>query len=294
MYKTDTAKPPMVKYYRYFILFLITCFSLCFCCYNTNNTYSFGEFVEDFYYRTSIRNNFNPVITRSAGGNNTETEIRIAESNIVEADPTESDGIVAFSEIEDTEESIFASMTKSEIYDYQKVLRENLAEWENNQNTEVQSRSVNFAYLDLTEQLEESEIALSSGNYLYPYSQQDLDTVAYAIYREAGSYWLTNRHRDLVGCVVRNRRNQGGINQDLKNPSYADILNEEGQYPYKSWDIDTSVIPDYCYESAVRVLEYKVECPDNVVWQATFEQGSGTYDKIYDKTLNTTTYFCER
>lgn len=290
MYKTETAKPPMVKYYRYFMLFLVTCFSLCFCCHNTSNTYSFGEFVEDFYYRTSVKNNFNPVTARNIGENN----IDIAEVNVTEANFTESDGIVVFSEVEDTEENIFASMTKSEIYDYQRVLRENLVEWENNQNTETQSCSVNFAYLDLTEQLEESEIALSSGNYLYPYSQKDLDIVAYVIYREAGSRWLTNRHRDLVGCVVRNRRNQGGINQNLTNPSYADILNEEGQYPYKSWDVDTSVIPDYCYKSAIRVLEYKVECPDNIVWQATFKQGSETYEKFYDKTLDTTTYFCKR
>lgn len=285
MYKTEIAKPPMVKYYRYFMLFLVTCFSLCFCCYNTNNTHSFGEFVEDFYYKASVKNNFNPVTARNTGGNS----VNVSEASIIK-----SNEIVVFSEVENTEENIFVSMTKSEIYDYQKVLKENLTEWENNQNTETQSRSINFAYLDLTEQLEKSEEALNSGNYLYPYSQQDLNAVAYVIYREAGSHWLTNRHRDLVGCVVRNRRNQGGINQDLKNPSYIDIINEEGQYPYKSWNIDTSIIPDYCYESAIRVLEYKVECPDNIVWQATFKQGSGIYEKIYDKTLDTTTYFCER
>lgn len=147
-------------------------------------------------------------------------------------------------------------------------------------------------YASLENHLNECYQVLADGTYLNPYTWEDYNLLAYAIHREAGSSWLLDEHRDLVGMVVINRRNQGGINGDLTNPTIADILNEEGQYPYKSWNYSADVIENYCWESARRCLEGEVECPSNVIWQATFPQGDGVYKTFYSEKSGTTTYFC--
>lgn len=266
--KEKSAEPPNVKYYQYFILFMITILSMFFIAQSTNNSNYFiskNSFGGGYLSALNVKNK----------------PFKVNQTNNLE-------GIVVFN-LEDndyTSEKSFSEMTKSEIYEYQDSIKYKIENYE----------ELNLAsnYVDLQKQLENSQYILENGKYKYPYSQTDLNTVAYAIYREAGSYWLKDRHRDLVGCVIRNRKNQGGINQDLTNPSYEDILDEEGQYPYKAKDVNTEVIPDYCYESAVRVLEYKVDCPDSIIWQATFKQGSGVYEKFYDDVLGTTTYFCKK
>lgn len=270
-----TAEPPMVKYFQYLILFTITLFSLVIV-YQTNNKLVLEKSLENTLENTigefylSTLNSFNYF------KNNKKN---IQKYNV--------DNNIAFYSLENDEEVHFSEMTKSEIYKYQEELKKEL---ENYKNGDI----VSVEYINLQKSLEDSQYILDNEEYKYPYSQIDLDTIAYAIYREAGSSWLSNRHRDLVGCVVKNRKEQGGINQNLINPTYADILDEEGQYPYKSSSINPEVIPDYCYESAIRVLENKVNCPSSIVWQATFKQGSGVYEKFYDNILGTTTFFCER
>lgn len=262
MYYTKATEPPMFKVFHYLIFFTVTLFGLIFT-YTTNFSQSiYEQNISNFYSyaTTSNYNNFNV---------NSESDFILLENE----------------KKEDT--VLFSEMTKSEIYNFQNEIKQNIKNYENNQN--------NYSsYVELQKQLKNSQYALDNNEYLYPYSQRDLDTVAYAIYREAGSWWLEDRHRDLVGCVVRNRKNQGGINSNLNNPSYGDIISEEGQYPYNSSDVNVEVIPDYCYESAIRVLEYKVDCPDSIIWQATFKQGSGVYEKFYDDVLGTTTYFCKK
>lgn len=182
----------------------------------------------------------------------------------------------------------YSNMTKSEILEKEeeiKIFMESL------ENFNLEN---NILYKNLKKELNNCYEVLEKGEYLYPYTYEDYCLLAYIIKREAGSNYLTDEQRDLVGLVVLNRVNSGGINMDLKNPSIADILNEPGQYPYKSWDFDGSNIPYYCYESAVRVLEHKVTCPENVVYQATFKQGSGVYKQFTTPGTNTTTFFCYR
>lgn len=287
---TRESKPPMVKYLRYFIIFLATCYGLMLAYNGTDSIYFSSEDNNvGFYSLIHSQKKDNQVVTFS---NNIQSSSKTSSRSTAlmsRSIDNNSDNFIMLQTENSEDEWVssvdYSSLTKSEILDYQKVLEEQIKEWEKNPSATT--------YSNLAKELEYSKEILNKGAYLYPYSQTDLDAVAYVIHREAGSTWLENRHRDLVGCVVRNRKVQGGINQDLTNPSYHDIINESGQYPYKSWDINTSVIEDYCYESAVKVLEYKVECPDDLVWQATFEQGK-TYEKFYDETLGTTTYFGRR
>ena len=183
-------------------------------------------------------------------------------------------------------EADLSNMTKSEILEREEELSIFI------QGFEAFDLTDNPLYDELKKSLDECYTVIAEGTYLYPYTYTDRDLLAYIIYREAGSSWITDEHRDGVGIVVLNRRNQGGINKDLDNPTIADILNEPGQYPYKSWNFDASVIPSYCYESAERVLEHVTEWPENVIWQATFKQGDGVYKSFYVPKSGTTTYFC--
>ncbi|MGI6264272.1 MAG: G5 domain-containing protein [Acutalibacteraceae bacterium] len=126
------------------------------------------------------------------------------------------------------------------------------------------------------------------------YSEDDLYCLAVAIYREAGSDWLTDEHRALVGCVVMNR---------VRSPLFANtvrgVLMSPGQYQGLSSGVyfpagvsESSPAVQRAYRVAREVLEGQWSCPENVVFQAGFPQGSGTYRTIY--AYGTVTYFCYR
>ena len=142
--------------------------------------------------------------------------------------------------------------------------------------------------------------ALKKGHYKNPYSDEDHVLLAYAIMREQGDDRNSDECQQLVGCVIMNRKAMGGINGNLRFPSIKDIINEEGQYHFaimKNYNvnintIDQSIITERCYENARKVLEGEVSCPSNVVFQATFKQGSGVYKSFYNEGYGTTTYFC--
>lgn len=142
--------------------------------------------------------------------------------------------------------------------------------------------------------------ALKKGHYKNPYSDEDHVLLAYAIMREQGDDRNSDECQQLVGCVIMNRKAMGGINGNLRSPSIKDIINEEGQYHFAIMKnhnvnintIDQSIITERCYENARKVLEGEVSCPSNVVFQATFKQGSGVYKSFYNEGYGTTTYFC--
>lgn len=209
-----------------------------------------------------------------------ENELSL-ENNLISSLPSYSAENYFTGRNEDSKDvGIFFDMTKTELIKYKEEL-ENKTEEEKQQSC-----------FDINQEIQNIEHALENGEYLYPYTYYDLQLLSYGIYREAGSWWLEDRHRDLVGLVYLNRKNQNGINKDLINPTFEDIMNEDGQYPYKSWHLNTNEIPEYCFESAIRVLEHKVTCPTNVIWQATFKQGKGVYDKFKDSYTGIVTYFC--
>lgn len=118
------------------------------------------------------------------------------------------------------------------------------------------------------------------------YTQDDLYYLAVAIYREAGSSWLSDTHQLLVGNVVLNRV----ASSRFPNTIY-DVLHQKGQYPWAAKH-NYGEPSARCYENAKRLLEGERFLPANVVFQSQSKQGSGVYTKIYDSTLGTTTYFC--
>lgn len=186
----------------------------------------------------------------------------------------------------DIEDVDFSTMTRSQLLERIESLKIFIDSFESFEMTDMPMYEV------LNTHLEECYVVLKNGEYKNPYTEEDYSLLAYAIWKEAGSSWLSDEHRDLVGMVIINRRNQGGINKTLTNPTIADIINETGQYPYKSWDYDPEVIPTYCWVSAKKCLEGEVYCPENVIWQATFKQGDGVYKTFYSEKSGTTTYFC--
>lgn len=156
--------------------------------------------------------------------------------------------------------------------------------------------SENPLYSELENYKKEIENTIATGRYLYPYTDWDYEMMAYCIYKEAGSSFVSMEEKTDVGCVVLNRQLQGGIGGNLIDPSIEDVLNEGKnggiiQYPYSTDGYWSVTIPDDCYEAARQVLEREVVAPRNVLYQATFKQGE-VYHWYYHPELGDYTYIC--
>lgn len=124
------------------------------------------------------------------------------------------------------------------------------------------------------------------------WTDYDLDLLAAAIFYEAGSDCCTDEHQQLVGQVVVNRMN------DTRYPDtiYGVITDTKFGIQYStSGNIianagNRDIIPQRCYDNALVILNGEIECPEDVIFQANFPQGIGTYKTI--KTSYSTTYFC--
>lgn len=156
--------------------------------------------------------------------------------------------------------------------------------------------SENPLYSELENYKKEIENTIATGRYLYPYTDWDYEMMAYSIFREAGSSFISMEEKTDVGCVLLNRQLQGGIGGNLIDPAIEDILNEGKnggiiQYPYSTSAYWSTTIPDDCYEAARQVLEREVVAPRNVLYQATFKQGE-VYHWYYHPELGDYTYIC--
>lgn len=189
----------------------------------------------------------------------------------------------------------FYEMTKTEMKNHLNELDSFISHFKNygiNENDET--------YNLVVEEYNNCKTALEKGYYKNPYTEEDLILLAYTIMKEQGDNRSSDECQSLVACVVLNRRANGGINGDLHFPSIKDIINEKGQYHFAVVNnynislktIDTSIITERCYENARRVLEGEFTCPSNVMYQATFKQGSGVYKSFYNEGYGNTTYFC--
>jgi spore germination cell wall hydrolase CwlJ-like protein len=122
------------------------------------------------------------------------------------------------------------------------------------------------------------------------YSDIDLEYLACVIYTEHGGNAATDEERMLDGYVVLNR-----VKSKLFPNTIKEVLEQEGQYagfengviwPERSKNNGEKEAVARAYKIAKYVLENKSEAPDNVVYQAEFEQGSGVYKHINN------TYYC--
>lgn len=197
------------------------------------------------------------------------------------------------------EQADYTLMTKSQINERIASLSELIGATE-------KWTSLSNIYAQAITELDRATAHLEENNYLYPYSEEDLLLLSYMIEIEAGASIVTDEEQCLVASVIINRRNQGGINKNLINPTIKDIINEAGQYSICRYDrnlgrntfyvdvdtINLSRVSDRCKENARKVLEGEFICPENVVFQALFVQGEIYKSFYHGAPFNNTTYFC--
>lgn len=117
--------------------------------------------------------------------------------------------------------------------------------------------------------------------------------MAVAIYNEAGGDECTDEERELVGYVVLNRVNDSrypdSIRGVLEQPGqYAGLGSKGVNFAKRSSNKYEAPSLERAWETAKKVLENRndIPIPENVVFQAEFEQGIGVYKQIGR------TYFC--
>lgn len=131
----------------------------------------------------------------------------------------------------------------------------------------------------------QKDFIIEQSNRVKPYTDEELDIMSRVIYAEAGSDWISDEQQQLVGMVVMNRVKDSRFPNTIK-----EVVFQKGQYAC-TWDGNFNKTPNKrAIENAKCVLEGKVECPENVIFQAEFKQGKGVY-KVF-KSKYSTTYFC--
>ena len=114
------------------------------------------------------------------------------------------------------------------------------------------------------------------------YSEEDLWYLSRIIQAESG--YCERAMQEGVGSVLINRRDS-----DLFPDSIRECAEQPGQYSTLGW-LESQEPTEQVMEVAIDLLENGSKYPENVLYQANFPQGSGTY-----KTLSTsysTMYFC--
>ena len=111
------------------------------------------------------------------------------------------------------------------------------------------------------------------------YTDDDLFYLAAAVCREAGGE--SEEIQLLVANVVINR-----VNSSIYPDTIYGVLTDYRQYgmmwkygvSFPKWADQKTI--DHCYDVARRILEGERVCPDNVLFQAEFVQGSGIYKEF--------------
>ena len=129
-----------------------------------------------------------------------------------------------------------------------------------------------------TEDIEETE----SETEVAPYSADDFYELSHVIQAEAGyTYW------DMmvgVGSVVLNR-----VKSDAFPNTVYEVIHQPGQYSTVSY-LASQVPTEEVLEVTDFLLRNGSQYPAEVVYQANFEQGSGTYLTL--STNYSTMFFC--
>lgn len=134
---------------------------------------------------------------------------------------------------------------------------------------------------------EELEITFLKSEDNQWWSDEELELLARLIYCEAGSDEISDEHQQLVAQVVINRVNDGRFPNTI-----SEVIYQKGQYACVGntrWD--SKEVPERCYNNALKALNGEVQAPENLIFQANFEQGTEIY-KIF-KTSYSVTYFCK-
>lgn len=102
------------------------------------------------------------------------------------------------------------------------------------------------------------------------YTEEDLEILAHAICGEAQTY--PDEEQLYVGSVIINRKNHSTYPDTIK-----EVVFQRGQYAC-TWDGNYYRQPTSTnYRNARWLLENGSVLPENVIYQATFKQGSGVH-----------------
>ena len=142
-------------------------------------------------------------------------------------------------------------------------------------NTQPQEETTSVPETSSSPQAEESVVA----DVQLTYSDDDLFYLAAAVCREAGG--ASEEVQLLVANVVINR-----VNSPIYPDTIYDVLTDYKQYgvmwkygvSFPKWADEETI--DHCYSIARRILSGERYCPDNVLFQAEFEQGAGIYKQF--------------
>lgn len=123
--------------------------------------------------------------------------------------------------------------------------------------------------------------------------EYDRDLISTAIYWESG-HGCTDEHMSYVGAAIVNRTNSSKFPDTVYGVitapgQYLKSYAVEGSYYWKGARADTDAWAK-CQSAAMSAMKGEVDCPDNVVYQANFAQGSGIYKRF--RACGNWTYFC--
>ena len=135
----------------------------------------------------------------------------------------------------------------------------------------------NYQYSEKEIEYEENVVVeIEEKEYIQKFSDEDLYHLAVAICKEAGGE--NEEVQLLVANVIMNR-----VNSSIYPDTIYDVITQKGQYgtmykdeiEFPKWA--TNSVQEQCYNSARIILEGNKFCPENVLYQAGFKQGSGVY-----------------
>lgn len=158
--------------------------------------------------------------------------------------------------------------------------------------TVTQNKLHQIAELARSIGLEENHPIVEEASFLWYTELEDVKILANVIYPESNN--CTDRHQQLVGAVIMNRKNSEKFPNTIR-----EVITQENQYNPSY----VENLPDYmtasdemkrCFKNAVMAYRGLVECPNNVLFQSNYpELGHGYYEVIYVDTTHfkSTTYF---
>lgn len=167
------------------------------------------------------------------------------------------------------------------------VPNENENDW-----TPTQNKLHQIAELAREIGLEEDNPIIQEASFLWYTELEDVKILANVIYPESNG--CTDRHQQLVGAVVMNRK---------KSNKFPDTIREVIIQPNQYSPSYIRNLPDYitsekemkrCFRNAVLAYLGEVECPENVLYQSNFpELGTDYYEIIEVKNphFHSITYF---
>lgn len=145
----------------------------------------------------------------------------------------------------------------------------------------------------------EAQDAIVGYQKLAQYTDEDIRILATTVYYEAGN--TTEELRQYVAQVVLNRVGDSRFPNTVKA-----VVTQPGQYAQKYGTVEAAQsIKDKdaqngtytyltCENAAKQAMMGLVDMPSNVLYQANFRQGSGTWKSVYFNSgwYASTSYFC--